>query len=309
MASTPARCRVGRCAGAATEVRAIVPAVPEPRLDLSDVGLIEAIEADQVAARILDPEIPVVAHLDPDVSWAVAPTADTFRNVVLGARFAADDADGRIRELTASFLEHRTAFVWWVAPSDLPLDLGTRLERGGLTLEGRAPAMAADLAELPLHEAPPQGLDIVPVTDVATLGDYLDVVAADWLEATDGEPTEVQRRTFDAFAREIPKRFGREPVPLRWIGRIDGEVVATSRVAIGAGVAGLYAVLTRPSARGRGVGRAMTLAALRSAASLGYRIGVLQSSDLGYSVYRRLGFRELFTYEVYVHPGPVEMPR
>jgi GNAT superfamily N-acetyltransferase len=108
----------------------------------------------------------------------------------------------------------------------------------------------------------------------------------------------------DAWRTQIPPKLPDEPVPLRWIGRIGGTVVATSRVSIGAGVAGLYAISTLPAHRGRGYGRAMTLAALRAAASLGHRIGVLQASEKGLGVYKRLGFRELFTYEVWVHPGP-----
>ena len=36
----------------------------------------------------------------------------------------------------------------------------------------------------------------------------------------------------------------------------------------------------------------MTLAALREAKDLGHIIGVLTSSEMGYSVYRRLGFAE-----------------
>jgi GNAT superfamily N-acetyltransferase len=280
--------------------------VPTPRLDVSEAGLIAAIEADQIAARITSPEIAVEAHFDPDVSWAVAPTADTFRNVVLSARFTADDADRRISELRARYLEVGTGFVWWVAPSDRPPGLGSRLVAAGLTLEGMAPAMAADLEDVPLDEPPPPALEIVPVTDLATLREFLSVIEADWLEYGGGQPTAVQRRTLDAWLNEIPPRLASEPVPLRWIGRLDGQVVATSRIAIGAGVAGLYAISTLPAHRGRGFGRAMTIAALRAARSIGIRIGVLQSSDLGYGVYKRLGFRELFTYEVYVHSGPGE---
>ncbi len=274
------------------------------RTDLSELGLVEAIEADQIAARVLDPEIPVEAHLDPDVAWAVAPLADTFRNVVLAARFTEADADRRIAEIAPAYAGGDTGFVWWVGPSDTPSDLGARLAAAGLSLEGRAPAMAAILADVPLDEAPPAELEIVPVTDAATLADFLTVLEADWLEWTGGVATAIQRRALEAFAREVPKRLASEPVPLRWVGRVDGRTVAISRLSIGAGVAGLYAILTLPSHRGRGFGRAMTLAALRAAASLGFKISTLQSSDLGYPVYRRLGFRELFTYEVWVHPGP-----
>jgi GNAT superfamily N-acetyltransferase len=277
--------------------------MPTPRMDTSDAGLIEAIAADQVAARITGPEIKVETHLDPDVSWAVAPLADPFRNVVLNAKFTAERADRRIAEIVARYREAGTGFVWWVSPFDEPIDLGVRLEAVGLTLEGTAPAMAADLADVPLDEQPPPELEVVPVTDAGTLDEFLHVIAADWLEWTDGEHTDVQRRTLDAWRTQIPPKLADEPVPLRWIGRTGGQVVATSRICIGAGVAGLYAISTLPAHRGRGYGRALTIAALRAARRLEYRIAVLQSSDLGYGVYRRLGFRDLFSYGVYVHPG------
>lgn len=277
--------------------------IPPPRTDTSERGLIEAIAADQVAARITGPEIRVEEHLDPDVSWAVAPLADPFRNVVLGAHFAPAAADARIAHIVRRFREAGNAFVWWVSPYDEPEDLGARLSAAGLTLEGTAPAMAVDLADVPLDEPPPAGLEVVPVADASTLDEFLDVIAADWLEWTDGQHTDVQRRTLAAWRAQIPPRLSAEPVPLRWIGRVDGTVVATSRINIGAGVAGLYAISTLPAYRGRGFGRAMTIAALRAARRLDYRIAVLQSSDLGYGVYRRLGFRDLFSYGVYVHPG------
>ena len=277
---------------------------PTPRTDVSDLGLIEAIAADQVAARITVPEIKVEVHLDPDVTWAVAPLADPFRNVVLAARFPEPTADQRIAELVARYREAGTSFVWWVAPGDEPHDLGARLAAAGLVLEGNAPAMAADLLDVPLDEPPPSELDVIAVTDAATLDEFLHVIAADWLAWTGGEHTPVQRRTLDAWRTQIPPKLPDEPVPLRWIGRVDGEVVATSRISIGAGVAGLYAISTLPLHRGKGYGRAMTIAALRAAREIDYRIGVLQASDLGYGVYKRLGFRDLFSYDVFVHPGP-----
>ncbi|MBI3746530.1 MAG: hypothetical protein HY264_08445 [Chloroflexi bacterium] len=65
-------------------------------------------------------------------------------------------------------------------------------------------------------------------------------------------------------------------------------------------MAGIYTVQTVVEARGRRIGRAMTLAPLFAARALGYRIGTLQSSEAGYPVYRRIGFQEAFRFAIHV---------
>ena len=82
-----------------------------------------------------------------------------------------------------------------------------------------------------------------------------------------------------------------------YLGLLDGAPVATASLFIGAGVAGIMYVSTLPAARRRGIGAAVTLAAMLDARDLGYRIGVLQSSNQGYPVYRRLGFVEVCKIE------------
>lgn len=271
--------------------------LPRPLTDLSDEGLKAAIEADQVASRVLAPEVPVEIHDDPDATWGIAGYPDPFRSTVVSSRFAAPDADRRIREISATYAAKGTGFLWWVAPFHTPADLGPRLLDAGLRFEGTAPAMAMDLAALPPPEPLPDGLEIVPVRDVARLREFINVLALE-MGVPEGSPNPAARH-HAALLEAIPPTLAGETIPLRYLGLLDGRPVATSRISIGGGVAGLYAVATLPNVRGRGIGRALTLAALEAGRTLGYRIGVLQASDEGLPVYRRIGFQTMFDYAVY----------
>jgi predicted acetyltransferase len=65
-------------------------------------------------------------------------------------------------------------------------------------------------------------------------------------------------------------------------------------------VAGIYNVTCIPEARGQGIGSAITLAPLLKARELGYQIGILQASQRGYNVYRRLGFQDFGKLSLYL---------
>ena len=70
----------------------------------------------------------------------------------------------------------------------------------------------------------------------------------------------------------------------------DGVTVATSMLFLAEGLAGIYCVATREEHRKRGLGAHVTAEPLRIASTLGYRVGVLQSSSAGHPVYLGLGF-------------------
>jgi GNAT superfamily N-acetyltransferase len=80
------------------------------------------------------------------------------------------------------------------------------------------------------------------------------------------------------------------------IGTLDGCPVATSVAVVTGDVVGVYSVEVNREYRRRGIGAAMTLAAVDVGRRSGASIACLQSTRMGYSVYRRLGFETVDTY-------------
>lgn len=91
--------------------------------------------------------------------------------------------------------------------------------------------------------------------------------------------------TFVAFLRSLPSA-------VRLLAAVDAEgaVRATSGMGTFGPYASVFFVNTDPAWRGRGVGSAMTAAALRAAQNVGARHACLDSTDQGLRIYRRLGF-------------------
>jgi len=204
-------------------------------------------------------------------------------NCAVDIDLAPSTADRRIAEVGAWFGERGLPWRWLVGPTSRPLDLGERLVHAGYELVSDSPGMVLDLDAFE-PEAPPAGVEIVTVDDVRGLDAWEELQR----RALDLDPTRA-RAWRDAHDRALSAE-----VPLRdWIALLDGVPVAAAALFVGAGVAGIYNVATVPEARGRGIGRAVTTAALVEAVARGQHTAVLGSSEMGYPVYRRLGFREV----------------
>jgi GNAT superfamily N-acetyltransferase len=104
---------------------------------------------------------------------------------------------------------------------------------------------------------------------------------------------------------EIETQLGIDPSGMRrrYAGYWNGKLVGTSVMVLNVGVAGIYAVSTLPEARGHGLGTALTVAPLRDARQAGYRVATLQASEMGYPIYRKLGFQEVCQFKMYLWEG------
>jgi ribosomal protein S18 acetylase RimI-like enzyme len=81
----------------------------------------------------------------------------------------------------------------------------------------------------------------------------------------------------------------------------DGVPVSTNYMILDDDVAGWYMIATHPDYCRRGIGTAMTLDPMYDANERGYKVGVLQSTDVGLEVYRRLGFKEIGIIDWYIY--------
>jgi len=252
--------------------------------DAAREALIEAIQENEIAfwlsrARLAGWEI----HEEMGLTWYRSGLRSPMFNGVIRTTLAEDEADARIEATLARFRADGLPMVWWNGPSRRPMDLGARLLARGLTTSGDETGMAADLDALNEDVTTPAGLTVERVTDDAALRKWMLT-----LQASDIPPG---RRAPD-LRLQRPASYATDDEYRLYLARLDGAPVGTATAQIGVGAVGLYCVSVVPAARRQGVGAAVTLAALREAREQSYRYGVLGASEMGESIYRRLGFEQ-----------------
>lgn len=228
---------------------------------------------------------------EPDLLWCATGLRGTGWNRVPRANLSQETLDDRIEWVKERARLLNVPFAWDVGPSMRPVDLGDHLLRHGFTRGEDEPAMGVALAQLPDDLPQLDGVTIERVRDRASLELWARASAVGF-----ELPDAITAPLVAAVARDDP---GDDSGRSYYLARLHGEPVATAALAPQGGVAGIFAVSTIPTARRRGIGAAVTLAALLDGRGRGFHIGVLQASEMGYSVYAGLGFTEQFRYHVY----------
>jgi ribosomal protein S18 acetylase RimI-like enzyme len=261
--------------------------------DLSPPAVVDAIEANLVSffplfARLPNAEI----HLGSDLLWSITEIAYPLFNSILGTRLEPHRVDAVIAEAVARGRAKKVPLLWWTGPATRPADLGRSLESHGFVHAGNAPGMAADLLALDESFTAPAGLEIAEIQDAESLETWCRTAAAGY---------ELPDVVTDAWLVWYCAVGLNQDPPLRhFIGMLRGKPVAVASLFLASGVAGIYNVATVPEARRQGIGALITLEALRRARTAGFRVGVLQSSDMGVGIYGRLGFREFCRIDHYL---------
>ncbi|NJD58805.1 MAG: GNAT family N-acetyltransferase [Anaerolineae bacterium] len=256
------------------------------RHDFSAASLIAANEENLASWLLVFSKLEGACLNDVDgVRRSITNIRMSLFNSIMDSRLATEQVDATIQYLQADAEKRQVPILWWVGPSSRPADLADRLVKRGFTIDEDGPGMAVELEKLNESLPRPEGLAIKPAQDDDGWQAWCRALAAGF--QIPSERVEfVESSWCHLFSIADPA------VTQAYTAWLDGVPVATSLLQLGGGVAGIYAVATAPEARRQGIGAQVTLYPLLQARALGYRIGILQASEMGLPVYRSLGFRE-----------------
>ena len=184
-----------------------------------------------------------------------------------------------------------TASLAWVAARDVPFCvwIAEKLVAGLAevpTRYGLEPAVSLYpgmvLHPIPDAPAPDAGVSVVPIFE-PSLDEFIGVLEESGLRA-------------ELAQRLISPAFAADPDVRLFVGRLDGKPVGTSIAIRSQNASGVYNVGTLPEARRRGVGSAVTWAAVGAGSAWGCDTAVLQSSVMAISMYEDMGFRTVAPY-------------
>lgn len=183
------------------------------------------------------------------------------------------------------------ASLAWVAARDVPFRVWV------------AKNLVVDLGEVPTsYGLQPDsslypGMTLHPIPDAPTLREGVTVSEASRDEFIN--TLEEGALSTELAHRLISPSFAVDPDVRLFVGRLDGKAVGTSIAIRSRRASGVYNVATFPRARRRGVGTALTWAAVEAGRAWGYDTIVLQSSVMGLSMYSDMGFRTVAPYVVF----------
>jgi ribosomal protein S18 acetylase RimI-like enzyme len=205
-------------------------------------------------------------------------------------RMRGGDLDEAIRQVSGRLVG--VPWCWHAGPDSYPGLHADLLGRGATEAE-MLPLMAVPLDRVTAPEGP-LSLVISEVARPGELGEWARSYAPSFHIPTEAAGAVEQ---LEAIRADPPGSF------VRLIGRINGQVAGTAALYDRHDVAGIYNVTTPPAYRRRGIGTAMTAAALLAGRDRGLSTGILQATPDGAPVYRRMGFTTVGEYRLMQLPG------
>jgi len=219
---------------------------------------------------------------EPDVQTLWSNYAVNQANTIWQARIAPADAARRVAEINAPYLERRLPFAWQLTPATTSPELEAALGAAGLQ-RVEQPEMYVDLPD-PVSVTVPDDVVIEPTADVAEVAHAVGVGFG-----FAGSP-----RVVDGLVEYLSAMEGDAMHSLLTRDLSTGAIVGVGCLYHVDRMVQLVNIASPEAVRGRGIGSAITGSLLNLARELGADAAMLTSTELGYPIYRKLGFETVF---------------
>jgi GNAT superfamily N-acetyltransferase len=240
----------------------------------------------------LDPR----AAIEAEPGWLFGAGSSTHPVISNGAfrRDDAVDADELVARAKEFFAARERGFSIWVRGGQAEdRDLAAAAETAGLQLVYEMPEMT--LGEKLAPPELPSGAELRRLTATDQATDFFQVATTSY--ASIGFPPEV-------FAGYTNHAGLLAENVVAFLALLDGEPVSIAMTIVSHGVAGIYWVGSLEQARGKGLGRAVTVAATNAGFDLGAEVASLQASPMGKPIYEAMGYETAFKYQMFMSPTP-----
>lgn len=241
-------------------------------------------------------------ELDPGAAIEAGPgwlfgAGSASHPVISNAAFRRDDGvDGEdfVARAQEFFAQRGRRFsIWLRAEQAADSDLATAAEAASFQAVYEMPEM---LLGAPLPTEPlPAGAELRRLSEPDQAPDFWEVAKAAY--ATNGFPPEV----FAGYTRHESLLAENAAA---FVAYLDEEPASIAMTIVNNGIAGIYWVGSHERARGKGLGRAVTVAATNAGFGLGGETAALQASPMGRPIYAKLGYETAFDYRLLISPAP-----
>lgn len=204
----------------------------------------------------------------------------------------------RIRELAATFFPAEAGGYGVVVEADAGHPVEDELRGAGWTVFEDEPALVMPTL---LPPPCPGDVEIRRVVDVAGRRDLTKVLAAGFGAPTAENQPELSEDAFEAFTPTLA--CANDPGIALLVGYIDGVPAASAYLFVVGDIAGVTGVATVPAYRRRGLGTALTWAAVGEGASRGCTRATLAAQGASFDLYRKMGFVHVCNHRAYEPPA------
>jgi len=210
-------------------------------------------------------------------------------NIACNTGFVETEVDKNIQYVLNQY--QGSPFAWWVGPSSSPNNLQNKLLEYGLKKETDEYAMFCNISDLQEFELD-QNISVKQVQNHQELLDFIKIISL--YDDHVGEFLDNELVISDQAQKKNPI----------FVSYIDNKPVCIGALHFNNGIAGIYDIITSKSYRGKGLGTNMMKFLMNYAYQKNIKdLCLSASSDSGFRIYEKLGFKVIGLFGCYVWYG------